>query len=81
MYKSILPSFKVSMKITSAKIHDIIMIIYLKNIYLFLLRSPEKLHKKSSHHKMLVNTGAMHYNLLGSFKNIRSTLKKFPSKS
>ena len=67
MYKSSLPSFKVSMKITSAKIHDIIMIIYLKNIYLFLLRSPEKLHKKSSHHKMLVNIGAMHYNLLGSF--------------
>ena len=67
MYKSILSSFKVSMKITSAKIHDIIMIIYLKNIYLFLLRSPEKLHKKSSHHKMLVNIGALHYNLLGSF--------------
>ena len=67
MYKSILPSLKVSMKITSVKIHDIIMIIYLKNIYLFLLRSPEKLHKKSSHHKMLVNIGAMHYNLLGSF--------------
>ena len=67
MYKSILPSFKVSMKITAAKIQVIIMIVYLKNIYLFLLRSPEKLHKKSSHHKMLVNIGAMHYNLLGSF--------------